>query len=209
MMLSSVEDLRASLGYDAAPDILEAFRAALNAAASLLAGRLRTTFDQAAYIDTFYVGTPLQFGTHDRVDLLLSQGFLLVPPAVTVRSAGTVGDFGTTSEVDMSTYASVSNEVGTVSMLDSGISDRYVRVSYTAGFLKDASTPQQYRATDVPDWLKTASRLQAILHMYDNPVTKVKELPIGDQTMLDTQLIAVIDQHIRYRPLALSPVLSS
>jgi hypothetical protein len=47
--------------------------------------------------------------------------------------------------------------------------DQCVRIAYSAGFTVDANEKNQFDPALVPDWLKTAARLQCRLGLNDQP----------------------------------------
>ena len=60
-------------------------------------------------------------------------------------------------------------EAGLVNVNGLDLSGQYVRVAYGAGFTVDPNEKDQFDPALVPDWLKTAARLQCRLGLNDQP----------------------------------------
>ena len=146
MLLTAVQGIRESLGFDDMTDINFAIEAALHAAEPQLAAQLGTSFARTAVTDTFFVPRPgYEDGRHVQTEFRLSRG-LVVPTPVAIRAYDPQLIDTEGRAVDGVRYD-----------FDKGIArdwmthyeGEYVRFSYEAGFEVGAE-PQTYDLTQVP-----------------------------------------------------------
>jgi hypothetical protein len=201
MLLTAVQGIRESLGFDDMTDINFAIEAALHAAEPQLAAQLGTSFARTAVTDTFFVRRPgYEDGRHVQTEFRLSRG-LVVPTPVATR-AYDPGPLDTEGRV----------VDGVRYNLDKGIArdwmthyeSEYVRFTYEAGFDVGGS-PETYDLTQVPTWLQEAAKLLAMLHLADSPTLTEANVKL-EKLMLSQQLKALLSDHIRYAPMALLPM---
>ena len=82
MLLTAVQGIRKSLGFDDMTDINFAIEAALHAAEPQLAAQLGTSFARAAVTDEFFVPRPgYEDGRHVQTEYRLSRGLVVPTPA--------------------------------------------------------------------------------------------------------------------------------
>ena len=201
MLLTAVQGIRESLGFDDMTDINFAIEAALQAAEPQLAAQLGTSFARKAVTDTFFVPRPgYEDGRHVQTEFRLSRG-LVVPTPVAIRAYDPQ-----LIDTDARAVEGVRYD------LDKGIGrdwvthyeGEYVRFSYEAGFEVGAS-PESYELTQVPNWLQEAAKLLALLHLADSPTLTEANVKL-EKLMLSQQLKALLSDHIRYAPMALLPM---
>lgn len=193
MRLSSLEELRADLGFDDMTDINAAISSALDAAAAQLAAGLNTSFDEESVTDTFWVPEPTVIDSgHFKTEFLLSRGFVSGTP--------TFSGF----DVAPGSYA-LDRERGVIRDWSNRYTETHLQVTYTAGFPADGTDAESYDLTKVPTWLREASKLTAILFLSTSPTLTEAGVVVDTKTLRD-QLQSLMPAHLRYAPLALYPI---
>jgi hypothetical protein len=201
MLLTAVQGIRESLGFDDMTDINFAIEAALHAAEPQLAAQLGTSFARTAVTDTFFVPRPgYEDGRHVQTEFRFSRG-LVVPTPVASRAYAP----------DLLDTDSLAVE-GIRYNLDTGIGrdwmthyeGEYVRFDYEAGF-EVGATPETYDLTQVPTWLQEAAKLLALLQLADSPTLTEAGVKM-EKLALSQQLKGLLSDHIRYAPMALLPM---
>lgn len=203
MFLTTVADIRDSLGFDDMVDINAAIEAAAHAATEQLEARLSTDFTKATHTDVFWVPEPgFIERPHCETEFRLTHGILVGPVVVTggvnYDELGTDGfDYGKNLISD--TTRGIIRNVGTF------YNNQYVKFTYTAGFEADDIVPDQYKLDDVPDWLQQAAIKQTMINLKNAPSIKSAEIEIDDK-MLALELSHMLKNYIRYAPSALLPI---
>ncbi|MBY0560002.1 hypothetical protein [Hyphomicrobium sp.] len=192
MLLTSVQTIREEIGFDDMKDINAAITMALNAAETLIASTLRTTFERKTVTDRFWVPEPsFVQGAHRRTEFLLSAGFIADTPAITGGPANMLLDKEKGIARDFSTF----------------YVQQIVEFTYTCGFEKSDEQNGEEADTykDVPAWLQQAAKLKTLLLVAKLPA--VTEAGISLETnLLDQQYASLINSHIRYAPAAILPI---
>jgi hypothetical protein len=212
MLLTTVESVRAPLGFEDMTDINAAITQAIHAADPQLSAEINTTFAAGTITDTFYVEQPT-YVRHGYVDPLtgqrtghmstefrLSNGFLTAAPTVLVFD-----QFGGTSTMDLSATIFTNLEKGVMRDIGTALWGKYVTVAYSYGFPADGTDPTSYDLTVVPLWLQTAAQVRATRMLSGNPSIKEAAIVI-DTAVLDQQYSALVAQKLRYAPAALLPL---
>lgn len=194
MLLASVADIRNELGFDDMTNINAAISSALNAAEPQLASGLNTRFAREEVTDTFWVREPTVVdGQHVKTEFWLSRGFLVSDPT----PSGVPFNLDGALKVD--------REKGVICDWSTRYSNNHVSFTYRAGFEADATNPGSYKLDQVPGWLKEAAKLLALIHLSNSPSITEAGIKI-DVDVLRSQLGSLMEQHIRYAPLALYPL---
>lgn len=206
MKLVPVETVRTALGFDPIPDVEGAIEASLHNATAILNGALRAGgFDRASVSDTFWVSGPTNRNTGLYI-FKLARG-LLTADAITVYTADSIADLASASaRTDITALCTLDRDKGFVRYLnDTGIDDVYARITYTSGFQPADEDDALYSQAQVPEWLKSAASLQAIVSLANNPVLKAREVVV-DGKGAASEFAQVIAPYVRYRPDALEPI---
>ena len=167
MRLAEVVSVRADIGADDIDDINKAIQFSLDAATVGLEGKLGTAFDDGSYVNDFHIDQMLYFGGRPQRALRLTRGFLTGAPTLTY--AGTFEALTTLPTTITASNFVADLEAGLVNINGLDLGGAYVRISYSAGFTVDANEKDQFDPALVPDWLKTAARLQCRLGLNDQP----------------------------------------
>jgi hypothetical protein len=200
MMLASVSEVRADLGFDDMPDINEAITAALHGTTHALASVLRTSFDKQSWADLFFVERSDEGGVPS-CDLRLSLGF--VEPVSVVVKVSPRPDMA--DAVVVTPNFVLRPDKGVISDYRRVYLREFVQCSYTAGFNVDDTDPESYDLAQVPPWLQEAAKLHAKIMLDDNP--SLKEAGVNQSVYQMTQsLEAMLESHIRYVPWARLPL---
>lgn len=203
MLLASVADIRASLGFDDMTDINAAVTAALDAAEVELSATLDADFAETDVVDTFWVREPgLKEGSHVATEFRFSKGLLTAVPAVML--AQTVPLFGTAAAIAITTMKFDLTK-GTARDWHNDFDHQYVRFTYTAGYPADETDAISYDLDIVPTWLQEAAKLQAMINLADSPSLTEANIKL-DVKMMNAQLTNILRSKIRYAPLALLPL---
>ena len=223
MLLASVNDIVAALGFDQMTDIQNAASMALDAAEAQLMAALDTDFEAGTFSDIFFVDEAPARGS---VEFRLSHG--LVSSLTQVLANADPGGFDTDP---VSTWSSggwplrgyvagqnVDCTANCTPQLDQKAKDRgvirdilsryrqtYVRVTYVAGFAADGTNPASYDLTQVPDWLQQAAKLNAMIGLADSPALSEASVKL-DVKSLTNQYNALLGRKVRYAPLAVLPL---
>lgn len=209
MFLASVRVIREQLGFDDMTDINAAIEMALNSAEAQLAAQLGTQFGRTQLVDTFWVYEPgFRQGNHVETQLRLRRGMVAGEPEIVSASSVSLLAQGNTM-----TGIQLDAEKGVLTDYTTDYYRRYVRVSYTAGFeaeMEDVENGEprptgSYVLSQVPEWLQEAAKLKALIHLSSSETIKDAGITI-DVKAIDAQLAAIVNQHLRYTPLALLPI---
>lgn len=201
MKLIDASRVAGRIGFE--PGVQAGLIASATAAATpALAGLLRTEFDRASVVDDFYVlstkSLPLRRDVY-RTRLALSRGFVQGPVALSYASAR--GDLDVNPYLIESGHFAINAELGTIIVTGPNLQDTFVRATYVAGFAEDTANPGSYAA--VPDWLKDAAEMQAIIELDTLGVETAKDLR-GNE--LSRRLGISLGSRIRYFPAATYPI---
>lgn len=207
MFLASVRVIREQLGFDDMTDINAAIEMALNSAEAQLAADLGTQFGRAQLVDTFWVYEPgFRQGAHVETQFRLRRGFIAAAPQIV--SASTVALLSSATPIE---GLQVDMEKGVVTDFVTDYDQDYVQVRYTAGFeveMNTADPPQptgSYVLAQVPEWLQEAAKLKALIHLSSSETIKDAGITI-DVKAVNAQLAAIVNQHLRYTPMAIPPI---
>ncbi len=199
MFLASVAGIREELGFDDMTDINAAISMALNAAEPQLASALNTSFARTDVVDTFWVSEPtvIEAG-HVQTEFWLSRGFLAADPTVTVSTG-----------LDTTDALRVDLHKGVVRDWKTYYHRAHVTFAYAAGFEAEVGSDDKptgsYKLDQVPGWLKEAAKLQALILLSSAPSVTEAGVQI-DTEVLKLQVASIMEQHIRYAPMALYPL---
>ena len=223
MLLASVNDIVAALGFDQMLDIQNAASMALDAAEAQLMAILDTDFEQGTFVDTFFVHEPPARGS---VEFRLSHGLVSALTSVlgnsdptTFGSAPTVawsagawpfGGFVGGQNIDCTAnctpqFDQKSMDRGVVRDFLSKYRQTYVQITYQAGFAVDGTNPASYDLAAVPDWLQQAAKLNALIGLADSPALSEASVKLDVRTLKD-QYNALLSRKARYAPLAILPL---
>ncbi len=213
-ILVQLEEMRKRLGFSDMEDVNNAIEQALHTSTAVVAGTVRTLFGRVEIEDTFFIKHSHSFGTSaSQIHLKLSQGFVDVGEPVAVVLAGSqalLTDADSyTDLIDPDNYVTWDYERGVVRINDYDVEDQYVRVSYTAGFTDDGGDPPYWDDARVPSWLRQAASVATTLLVNSNPVFGREPRSELELQMLQKHLQVLLMKHIRYVPMAWSPIHSS
>lgn len=206
MRLASVRVIREQLGFDDMTDINAAIEMALNSVEPQIAAQLDTRFERASVVDTFWVHEPgFRQGGHVETEFRLSRGMLAAAPAITssFQSSGVNPTAIAGMRVDL--------EKGIAADWATRYVRQYVRFDYAAGFeqeMTEGADPKPtggYKLDQVPAWLQEAATLKALCHLAGSETIQEAGVTI-DTKVLDAQFTSLINQHLRYAPMALLPL---
>jgi len=224
--------MRSRLGFADIADVNTALTAALEGTTVSLGRLLRTEFDNSAITDTFYVGGSQWGASRDRyatrsgaatrrlpplrTKLLLTRGFVSNNQTTDIRYAENLGDFqsptafyriGTaTDDYDATKHVIYDYEAGVLEIVDLDLGDRYVRVTYTAGFNQDDTDATLYKASQVPNWLLESAQLRTMIDIDMNAQLRSEERPETELNFLQRSFDTVIAGKVRYYPAAEKPL---
>lgn len=156
MKLVTVTDLAKYIGFDpgVASDKLDT---ATEAATQAVIGLLQTELDRAAVVDDFYVLSTgsLPIGATYRTRLALSRGFITGP--VTMTFGSTIDDLALApSPIDPASIK-LDADLGGIVITGPDLRDRFIRVSYVAGFDEEDGL-----FNDLPEWLVEVAMMAAV-----------------------------------------------
>lgn len=206
MRLASVQVIREQLGFDDMTDINAAIEMALNSVEPQIAALLDTRFERTSVVDTFWVYEPgFQQGGHVETEFRLSRGMLASAPTITLSRTADGANATALSGVR------VDLEKGVIADFMTRYSQQYVRVAYDAGFepeMTEGADPKptgSYKLDQVPGWLQEAAKLKALCHLAGAETVQEAGVTI-DTKVLEAQFTALINQHLRYAPMAVLPL---
>ena len=201
MLLAPVNEIREQLGFDDMTDINSAVTMALSAAEPQLAAVLNTEFDRGVFTDTFYVREPpFRDGPAVETEFRLRRGLVKEVTSVLLCNDPDAFD-DPTSTIDVTAKTTLHSSKGIVRDFKTHYMRQYVQITYDAGF--DADDAGVYQ--NVPDWLKNAAKLQAMINMADSPVLSEAQIKL-DTKMLSLEMTALLSRHLRYAPMSLLPL---
>lgn len=208
MKLATEASVKAALVIGDGLDIIDAsIVSALHTATQDLAGALLHDFDAGSFVDIFHIYSTFRAGACYRATLALRQGFVTSTPVVLwADSYAGLAD----GEVVETTEYRVDTERGAI-IIDSETNyvDRYLKVTYAAGFAANDTDIELYEPDVVPDWLERA----ATLHAAGTVVLLNPDLAGGgnggekrDAKELKATGLRIAERHIRYFPSAIRPI---
>lgn len=199
-MLADPTAVRDALGFDDMTDINEAIRSALATATVTISSRIGTSFDRNTVTDTYYVyESSWQQGSLNLTEFRLTQGF------VSGAVVGTSSSLADGSDAQAMAGLTLMAELGVVKDFQTRFDQKFVRLTYTAGFEADTTDPEMYDLTQVPAWLQDTAKLQALLILSKHPTLTQADVEIDART-ISTQLNTILSRHTRYTPVALLPI---
>lgn len=146
------------------------------------------------------------------VELLTNQGFILNASAVSVEAATLIQNFNDPNLVwdlrnfeDGADHVSVDPEKGVVFIHQLNLEGLFVRVTYDAGF-----TVNSENVYEIPDeylWLKEMAILHSEIMLDANPVIRREDGAAAQVEVLNRQLLMMYDEHVRYKPSAVKPLI--
>lgn len=194
--LATEQKVRAALGMDPIPDLIQAATTALDRASLRLSSALRTSFDRADRNDTFEISC-----WETRREFRLSAGFLVANPVIFYAPDLDTLEQGTSVDTTSWVFDLTRGVCSRLRPNDQG----YFLFSYTAGF---EAANGQYDADQVPDWLEDAACLEATMHLANHP--SIKETGVtADLGLLRETQGALLQPYSRYAPNAMLPDLAS
>lgn len=206
LLLSPVAELRQQLGFDDMPDINNAITGAMQAATASLASGLNMKFDTGTYEDTFFMKEPSfmeEDGFHS--EFRLSQGLVQSINSAQAFIRASTGVNAVQNNIDISGNIVLNGEKGQVFDYLTRYDRHLVTIAFTAGFAADGTDATLYDQTKVPEWLKEANRLKALMML--NGMPPLEEAGIKLETKsLHVQLHHLMGYHKRYLPCAVLPI---
>ncbi len=210
-------------------DLRNAVLTALRSATQKSASAVRTDFLRATVVDTFFVRRSMDFGIVGRsrtgdarfgdgrvlrgfgaseTAFMLSQGFVDSAQTITVFGAQRHQALPLADErTDLTSpdnFTLFQYDEGIMRVLDFGLHNSYVQVSYTAGFTVEDGDPPVFQS--VPLWLREICTLKTQMLLNNNPVVREQPLPAEIVSEIKGQVDEVIQDHARYLPQVNRPI---
>ena len=203
MKLVTVTDLAKYIGFDpgVASDKLDT---ATEAATQAVIGLLQTELERAAVVDDFYVLSTgsLPIGATYRTRLALSRGFITGP--VTMTFGSTLDDLALApSPIDPASIK-LDADLGGIVITGPDLRDRFIRVSYVAGFDEDDGL-----FNDLPEWLVEVAMMAAVASLdTTQPDLRFDKGQGAKESALSLQrsIIARTASKVRYFPNSTRPI---
>jgi len=207
-LIVDAEVVRKRMAASSVEEVVRAIETAIESGTVHLEGVLGTPFARATVVDTFHVQWTMEFSGRKTQQLQLSAGLLASDPSSIVVAASLAALADSPTQLLGELDVLVDREKGLVT-IERDLSGMYVRVSYEAGFTQLASGEVAvYQG--VPAWLQEAGVVAAYLQAEMNPSIRAyvaQSLDGGPSPgTIASQLDAVIARHLRYAPIALSPI---
>jgi hypothetical protein len=207
MLLASVQEIRDRLGFDDMTDIMFAAQMALDAATPQIEAMLNTSFTQGSYVETFYVEKPPYIVKQAfRTKFRLNNGFVAL---TSVKSSYELAAFSaappSTTVKDVTSTVMVDVDRGIVDDINNRYEWQYVQIAYSAGFPPDPNDSDSYDLTQIPDWLKQAAKLRAMIGMADDASLSEAGIKLDTKTLW-AQFNALVSRKMRYAPTAKMPL---
>jgi len=211
-------------------DVDAAIGVALTGATQWLDNELRTSFDNTALTDTYFVrrstGNPAvnAWGTSSdwpvfRTRFYLTRGMVASNSSPLIKFTSKLSNFNVTGTPSVHTIGASSShdyaltdyviydyERGLFNIVDIDLANYYVRITYEAGFETDTVDTAQYKASQVPSWLTEAAELRAIISLEANPILRTEAREQGELSYIHEAVSMLINPHIRYEPYSLRPI---
>jgi hypothetical protein len=209
--LVDVSVVRDRIGYPNDADINTAITDALEGVTIKLESLLRTKFSTISTTDTYFIrpGQSRWSKTQFRTKLFLTRGFLSSATLTDVKYGASLQAFNSEVnriDVDTSLYLIEDKERGVIDILDFDLGDLYVQVTYDSGFNLTEGDATLFDQTEVPDWLKEAAELLAIVELEANPAINPEDRSAQEIDNTKNLFTRVITPHIRYVPAAIRPI---
>ncbi len=228
-IIQTVRSVRDRLGYGNTDLVNNAIEAALGSAAVALENSIRTGLARATVDDIFFVINTFDFGsTQTRrisaatprvflpvgvmsAELLLTRGFVDSGQTITVTVANSMRNLLGTGEgqsfniLSPKDYTLLNDQKGLMGIYEYDISQTYVRVQYTAGFVTDGGCPEVYVTTALENWLVEASALKTTLLLNGNPAVRREALDEEEIKTIKAQLDNILTSKSRYAPASWKP----
>jgi hypothetical protein len=209
MKLATVASVQHLIAFDSGLQSIEdAIDTALEEATAFLRTELRTPFDRVASVtDLFFVEKTLKVGTDWRTRLALSRGFIQ-SGTVTYLKATSYADLLDGVTEDVAEFATINRDLGTVNFHGVEFVNRFIQITTpAAGFEVSAGDTSLYKQDQVPDWLKAAARLQAVVSLdATNPTLRHEQAQPRLVEDMMRRVANLIAPHKRYLPQYMSPV---
>lgn len=192
-LFMTVERLRVAMGLPDSEALNAALQETLGQVTVIMQQAVRTeSFERRVVTDTFFIHESLEYGAaisrarpRTRIErgvaavskMKLSHGFVDLSVTPTGVASGTVNGLvdptatnlrATLNNEDVMDFSESSGERGVLRVHDYSLSNCYVQVTYTAGFLQDDGDPSLFVGT--PDWLVEAAKLKAMIDLGDHPL---------------------------------------
>lgn len=210
MKLVPISSVKEALTIEDVLDLFDAsLEAGLHAATETLAAEIRHAFAAVTgQVDNFHIYATTKVGECYRAVLALKQGFVTGTP--TLVWAYRHGSLGSGETIPATEYY-VDAELGRI-VLESGedYRNRYVRVTYNAGFAADETDPELFAPAAVPDWLQEAATFVAAGNaVMLNPDLQGATQGVGqarDAEKLRAAGLKIAERHLRYFPTSIRPL---
>lgn len=212
MMLLDPTIIRDELGFDDMTDINDAITGAVQAATASLSAALHTSFDAGTHTDTWFVEAPLRkVAGLCETEFRLTYGFV---QTLTSFGYSTYANLlGTSEALNSLSDVVLSAEKGSIRDFTTDYTRTFARAVYTHGFAVDDANQDVYDQEQVPQWLKEAAKMQALVLLANSPALKQAGIDIDTYSYASlkqqgpgTVLQAILAQHARYMPLAILPL---
>lgn len=208
MKLVYLSKVKEALTIEDAVDLYDAsLNTSLHAATETLAAEIRHDFAPVTgQADSFFVFSTTKTGDCYRAILALRQGFVTGTPTVVWASRYSGLSDG---EVVPDTEYHVDTELGAV-ILESGedYRNRYVRVTYNAGFVVDGTDDELYSVDSVPEWLRQAATFVAAgkaVTLNPDLQGSAQGTATRDADKLIQAGVKIAERHLRYFPTCIRP----
>lgn len=207
MKLVAASAVSSALGLGSITLIDNAVTAALHTATEEVKAATLADYDEGTYTDVFFIHAMFRAGDSYRATLALRHGFVTGTP--TAKVAANYAAVVAEGEAILSTALILDAERGglTIDSADN-LSNKYVSVTYNAGFAVDGSDDELYDADDVPEWLKKAAILYASASLLrTNPDLQGADGQVKrDPKELHSSAERIARGHVRYFPSPIRPI---
>lgn len=208
MLLAPVSEIREHLGFDDMVDINAATEACLSAVTPMLASRLGCPdFDFHSEREDVY-HYEVEKGRVS-TEFRLSNGF--IRDIAYARSSERLSTLDGDASYDLLPTAIVRKEKGVFVFIEeerpydvmrsTRSSAMFTKIKYSCGFMPDGTDPNLYDQGEVPDWLRQAAKVRALVMLAGSPVLEQAQIKL-DVKALSFEYNAITQQKLRYTPLA-------
>ncbi len=218
--LATIEDVRAVIRFDDIEELNNAIASALEVATVALESGIRTSFARRTGADVFFIKpnevSPSLFEYHWR----LTDGYVDSGQPFKVEMAYAYSDFGLGTATDITANCIIDYTKGLVSYLGGAIfsirtgvnklDGNFVKVSYTCGFNLSAVQGEEDLYSGIPENIKQAAILKAIVHLDTvSPTLRHEKNSAYDPKAMNTVYSTIIQKVMRYYPKYSNPAVKS